>query len=163
MAQLASLRVRVRACVLLRRVPGPQLEVLMMPWEKQAGGRLYNEELLSVSLHLSFSLGLSLSLSLSIQHARSSVIPSLRCQGCQSPTRRVLGNRFLGNRGIRLLGTWSCAHNSHFVACVRAHAQIRIHTHRYTHNTRWGKTKPCNINKFALHINICVNICSANE
>lgn len=47
---------------------------------------------------------------------RGQVSLRLRCQGCQSPTQWVRGNCCQGNRAIRLLGTWSCAHNSHFVA-----------------------------------------------
>lgn len=47
---------------------------------------------------------------------RGQVSLRLRCQGCQSPTQWVRGNCCQGNRAIWLLGTWSCAHNSHFVA-----------------------------------------------
>lgn len=44
---------------------------------------------------------------------------------------------------IRLLGTWSCAHNSHFVAWK--HTQT--HTHSYT-NAHKNHKQLCSINKF---------------
>lgn len=58
---------------------------------------------------------------------RGQVSPRLRCQGCQSPTQWVQGN-CCQETVIRLLGTWSCAHNSHFVAWKHTRAQNHINS-----------------------------------
>lgn len=86
----------------------------------------YNGEWLSVSLSSVSACPLPLLaplfyflpflLSLLLFSTWGQVSLCLRCQGCQSPTQWVRGNCCQGNRAIRLLGTWSCAHNSHFVA-----------------------------------------------
>lgn len=71
---------------------------------------------------------------------RGQVSPRLRCQGCQSPTHSECEATVAKETVIRLLGTWSCAHNSHFVAWKHTHARTQIAREQ---------NRLCSLNKFA--------------
>lgn len=122
--------VSMRACTALCIAfdDGPQLERCCCHLMKHAGGWLQWRVIITLSLIClripSHSLPLSsVSCSSPIQHARSSVTPSLLSR--LPITHTVSARQLLPRKLIRLLGTWSCAHNSHFVAWKHAH------THSY--------------------------------
>lgn len=96
----------------------------------------YNGEWLSLSLSSVYApLPLPppryVSRSSPIQHARSSVTPSPLSR---LPITHTVSEREMVAREtvISLLGTWSCAHNSHFVAWKHSHTQTHTLIHKCT-------------------------------